>query len=631
MPTSPESGGPTHLGRIVDPLAAEDLEDVADLPQGSVHPVRERMLERSRAAAEARPREDFPKARAIRTTSGPIGRRRRGGLSPWLRIVFGSLMALAVVATLIAVVMNLNLDQNLSLLGKTTPSPPSSATSAAASPAPAPTRAPPLPPPPGPWRIEDARNDPGVRILRGTFKDQPFLKALQAAGLDLKQAYRAMVALKGQRDLNRCGPRHEFLALVERGSGTLKAFEYIENKETVFQAKTAQNGFLVGTKLDLLVRREQTTGALLLGSDFAAAAKAGGFDPSVRSVLADALMGHESLEELTVPATLRIVAQQVTVAGAFSRYAGIEALELKQPNAEPLRLYYFRGARVKGYFDAKGRSFHEGGWRKPIPGALVSSPFNPKRMHPVLHKIMPHNGTDFGAPMGEPVYASAPGTVKSLGPAGPSGNLVVLAHPGNIETGYAHLSRFADGLKVGDKVKRLQLVGYVGSTGRSTGPHLHFSVKKNGVFVDSATLNLDGLTTLPSDEKAAFEELRQKYDAQLNAIPVPELPKPAAPPKGEAGMPKAASGSEITASFDESDLGSGDTTPNAPGPPPAAAPPANSTPPRPVATATTPPLPAPALPSPTATSRTTGASVIYLDDSELQKLQAPSDDGLVAP
>src|SRR5690606_23158210 len=102
-----------------------------------------------------------------------------------------------------------------------------------------------------------------------------------------------------------------------------------------------------------------------------------------------------------------------------------------------------------------------------------------------------------------------------------SGNLVKVQHPGDIETGYAHLSRFAEGLKVGDRVKRLQVIGYVGSTGRSTGPHLHFTVKKDGKFIDPITLNLDGMRVLPKSERDAFMQVKAKYDALLDAIQLP--------------------------------------------------------------------------------------------------------------
>ena len=147
--------------------------------------------------------------------------------------------------------------------------------------------------------------------------------------------------------------------------------------------------------------------------------------------------------------------------GDFDRYAGIEALEVVPGHGDqkPLRIYYFKGSKSHGYFDAEGRSVHEGAWKKPIPGAVITSPFNPKRLHPILHTIMPHQGTDFRAAMGTPVGARGPGVVKFMGNGGPSGNLVVIQHAGSIETGYAHLSRFEPGLKVGDRSRRCKSSG----------------------------------------------------------------------------------------------------------------------------------------------------------------------------
>jgi hypothetical protein len=142
-------------------------------------------------------------------------------------------------------------------------------------------------------------------------------------------------------------------------------------------------------------------------------------------------------------------------------------------------------------------------------------------MHPILHKIMAHLGTDIGAPLGTPVGASAPGIVSYLGPGGAAGNLLKIMHPDGIETGYAHLSRYAAGIKVGDKVKRMQIIGYVGSTGRSTGPHLHFSAQRDGKFFDAETLNLDGMRVLNQDQRTQFAEVVAKYNPLLDAIALP--------------------------------------------------------------------------------------------------------------
>ena len=299
----------------------------------------------------------------------------------------------------------------------------------------------------------------------------------------------------------------------------------------------------------LEVHRARVDGALLFkGESVDAAAESAGLETGLAKALAKALEGHMTLGELERGDMLRVIAQEITVLGEFSRYAGIEAVEVKRADREAkrLRVYYFRGPKSRGHYDDQGRAPYEGGWRVPIKGAPVTSPFNMKRMHPVLKKIMPHTGVDFGCKAGEPVGASSYGTVSFAAWAGASGNLVKIEHAGDYETSYAHLSRFEENLKVGDKVRRMQVIGYCGSTGRSTGPHLHFGVKKDGKFIDPQSLNLDGMRILPKEERAAFEATKKIYIPLLEKIPWPEpLPQPDPEPVAEAVFePSEAEGEE---------------------------------------------------------------------------------------
>jgi murein DD-endopeptidase MepM/ murein hydrolase activator NlpD len=142
-------------------------------------------------------------------------------------------------------------------------------------------------------------------------------------------------------------------------------------------------------------------------------------------------------------------------------------------------------------------------------------------MHPVLHVVMPHNGVDFAAPVGAPVYATAAGVVTSVGPAGPCGNRVEISHPNNIQSIYCHLSRFASGLHVGQHVEQRQLIAYVGQTGRVTGPHLHFGIRRNGVIVDPMTLRLDGVRVVPRAQRDEFDRERAELDAELDGVALP--------------------------------------------------------------------------------------------------------------
>lgn len=366
----------------------------------------------------------------------------------------------------------------------------------------------------GPWRISAAAT--GQRLIRGTIGSNPFLRAIQEAGLDKSQAYRVFGALKEHKNLDRCRPKDEFIALLDRTDSRVVAFEYVVSKEEVYQARENGEGKLVGKQLDMQVEKHQVQGSLVVLGSFAQAATAAGLQPSIGTVVNRALEGHTSVSQFKPGDRLRIVAQEVTVLGEFQRYAGIEALEYVPVDGSPIRIYYHPAK--KRYYDAKGRAPGEGGWRRPVRNAPITSKYNPQRLHPILKKRMPHNGTDFGAPTGTPVYAASYGKVTKLGNYGANGNFIAIEHPNGYETGYSHLSRFEQGLKVGDQVKRAQAIGYVGSTGRSTGPHLHFSAKKNGVFIDPETLNLDALTVLPSNERAAFSAIREKYDALLESV-----------------------------------------------------------------------------------------------------------------
>lgn len=476
---------------------------------------------------------------------------------------------------------------------------------------------------PGPWRVEDDATKPGHRVLKGKIGKDAFLRAIQDAGLPKGEAYRAYNALKDLKNLDRCKSSDTFLALVQGPEKSLVAFEYIVSKEEVYQAKTNEQGQFVGAKLDLAVERNQIRRAFTHdGNSFEESARRAGFDPGLSAAAEEALRGHASLSEFERGDRLRIIAQEVTVLGEFARYAGIEALEIVRPGKDPQRVYYYPHPVEGGYFDVAGKAPYEGGWRVPIPGAPVTSKFNMKRMHPVLNKVMPHTGTDFGAPTGTPIGSTAPGTVSYIGNAGPSGNLVKVKHDNGYESGYAHLSKFAEGLKVGDKVDRLQLVGYCGSTGRSTGPHLHFTMKKDGQFIDPESLNLDGMRVLPKAHREEFASVRAKYDPILDAIPLSEALAPKASAESDAssaapaGMdmdaPDPGSDGEDSESADEGESYGmmEDESHDAPSPAPGADKP-----------------PSPAAPSMPAKAQS--PSAIFLSDADLLKMQAATDDGEV--
>ncbi len=186
-------------------------------------------------------------------------------------------------------------------------------------------------------------------------------------------------------------------------------------------------------------------------------------------------------------------------------------------NGEEINLYNFKYNNDEEYYDIKGKSITKSLMKTPINGARLSSSFG-MRKHPILGYNKMHRGTDFAAPSGTPIMASGSGTVIRARWCGGGGNCVKIKHNSTYETIYAHMKAFARGIKEGRKVKQGQIIGYVGSTGLSTGPHLHYEVIVNGKKVNSQKLKLPSGKILKGEERKQFELDRIKIDLKLGEL-----------------------------------------------------------------------------------------------------------------
>ena len=177
---------------------------------------------------------------------------------------------------------------------------------------------------------------------------------------------------------------------------------------------------------------------------------------------------------------------------------------------DPSEYYRFEdNDGIIGYYNSEGESARRLLMKMPLNGARISSNFG-MRMHPVLNERRQHNGTDFAAPSGTPIYAAGSGIVERANRFGSFGNYVRIRHANGYKTIYAHLRGFARGIRAGSRVQQGQTIGYVGSTGRSTGPHLHYEVHRNGRPLNPMSLNLPTGKTLTDDELSAFEAVRDE-------------------------------------------------------------------------------------------------------------------------
>ena len=177
------------------------------------------------------------------------------------------------------------------------------------------------------------------------------------------------------------------------------------------------------------------------------------------------------------------------------------------------------------YWNEKGESMRKAFLKAPLKFSRISSGFSYARKHPVTRKVQPHAGVDYAAPAGTPVMTIGDGVVTSVKYEGAGGNTVRIKHNSVYSTAYLHLSKYAKGLKVGQRVRQGEVIGYVGSTGRSTGPHLDFRVWKNGSPINPLKMDSPPAEPLKGEHKSAFEVASQKYKAQIDTIQAHEMVK----------------------------------------------------------------------------------------------------------
>ena len=170
------------------------------------------------------------------------------------------------------------------------------------------------------------------------------------------------------------------------------------------------------------------------------------------------------------------------------------------------------------WWNEKGESMRKAFLKAPLQYSRISSGFSYARKHPVTRKVQPHTGVDYAAPKGTPVMSIGDGTVTSVKYEGAGGNTVRIRHNSVYSTAYLHLSKYASGLKAGQRVRQGEIIGYVGSTGRSTGPHLDFRVWKNGTPINPLKMDSPPAEPIKEENRQAFEAAASKYKARIDSI-----------------------------------------------------------------------------------------------------------------
>jgi murein DD-endopeptidase MepM/ murein hydrolase activator NlpD/uncharacterized membrane protein len=372
---------------------------------------------------------------------------------------------------------------------------------------------------------------PEPRVVEGSIGDNDTLGAVidrEGLGSAAPAVLRALSRLHDPKSI-RPGDRYTVTFSPE---GAPLAFEFSPSPILRYVITPAPDGSWVGRKEEKpIVVRTETAGGNIDSSLYESVAKAGE-GPALASQLVELFAWDINFYTDTHPGDRwRMVVEKQYLDGKFYRYGQIHAAEYSG-RAGTFRAFAWSSATGHGpvrYFTEKGEAITKSFLKTPLRFVRVSSKFNRNRFHPVLHVNKAHLGVDYAAPIGTPVWASASGRVVECAMKPGSGKTVVIEHGGGLATRYYHLSKFAPGMRAGRQVRQKEIIGYVGTTGLSTGPHLHFALTRNGAFVDPS--KMQAVRETPVADKTAFMAAIKPH---LNAMTAFRGGPPAPPPRAPA-------------------------------------------------------------------------------------------------
>lgn len=306
-------------------------------------------------------------------------------------------------------------------------------------------------------------------------------------------------------------------------NGRLIEFEFHLSKTTTVRARRDADGKLVGKMVEASTELRVKEVGGRIDSSLYAAMKRQEEETDLVSFFVDVFAYDINFYTDTHQGdTFRMLVEKEYLGEEFLGYRRVLAAEYSG-KAGTFHAFFWKapGENEGRYYDAEGRSVEKSLLKTPLKYAHVSSRFNPNRMHPILHKRRGHMGVDYAAATGTPVWAAASGRIVFRGWRGGAGNCVILKHESGLQTVYMHLSSFRKGQNVGQWVESKTVIGYVGTTGLSTGPHLHFGVKKNGQYVDPLKLEPTRRGGVAKKHRGRFESELKDMKERLASIAVP--------------------------------------------------------------------------------------------------------------
>lgn len=358
-------------------------------------------------------------------------------------------------------------------------------------------------------------------LIRGKIsRNQTIFVALKNHGLEVSDIHQVISSMQGVIDFKKSKPGDRYEVHLDVDRRILK-FIYEISPEDISMAVRKGNEY-VSHKVDVHRREERryVSGELTttLYQAFIDLGESGELASHFMKLFKyDFDFGTSSQRG----DTFSVLVDRITLNGEFYRYGRVWAASYTSVSkGKHLEAYYYDtdDPEYAGYYNGSGQALKKNFLKTPVVGCPVSSPFNPKRFHPVLKKIRPHNGIDWACPTGTPVMAFADGIVTFADWKGGNGNLLVIEHAHGYTSLYAHLYSFGRGIKKGVRVRQGQVVAQVGTTGISTGPHLHFGVKRNGQYIDPAAIDTSYSISLSGNHLRAFNQTRDKLKQSMSDL-----------------------------------------------------------------------------------------------------------------
>jgi murein DD-endopeptidase MepM/ murein hydrolase activator NlpD len=362
---------------------------------------------------------------------------------------------------------------------------------------------------------------------------QTLAQALHDAAIPDAQVAAVVSALEGVFDFRKSRPGDQ-LRLVLR-DGVLDFFDYRQSTVDEWQVRRDGEKY-VGSKRTIEVEKQISVVSLEISTSLYEAALAAGEDPGIGVVLADVFAWDiDFYRDTRKGDRARALVEKFVSKGRVLRYGEVLAAAYEGGLVGNKRVFRYQAPGTQAnYFQEDGSSARKTFLKSPLKYAHVTSGFG-SRFHPVLQYVKNHNGVDYGTPIGTPVWSVADGTVTKVANTGAGGNTVCVRHTNGFETCYLHLSRYGAGVRVGSRVSQKQVIAYSGNTGRSTGPHLHFALKRNGQFVNPLNQKYPRAEPLPKAQLPEFLTQAKELAAQLDSVSV------AAAAGAPAAAPRAAS------------------------------------------------------------------------------------------